>query len=74
MQSLKDKIVNMIKEEAEQYLGMSMTYSLMEFLKEKFDELIAQQPEEPEKLEMEKICITDQEPQVSYLIRIVCFW
>lgn len=41
-----------------------MTYSLFEFIKEKFDELIEEQPNEPEKLEVEKICITDQEPQV----------
>lgn len=41
-----------------------MTYSLFEFIKEKFDELIVEQPNEPEKLEVDKLCITDQEPQV----------
>ncbi|KAJ8944047.1 hypothetical protein NQ318_016245 [Aromia moschata] len=50
--------------EAEQYLGMSMTYSLFEFVKEKFDELIEEQPEHvSEKLEVDKLCISDQEPQ-----------
>ncbi|KAF2898302.1 hypothetical protein ILUMI_07873 [Ignelater luminosus] len=45
-QSLKDKIKELVLIEAEQYLGMSMTYSLFEFVKEKFDELIKEQPEE----------------------------
>ncbi|XP_017773936.1 PREDICTED: RWD domain-containing protein 4 [Nicrophorus vespilloides] len=43
--TLKEKIVKLVEEEAEQFLGMSMTYSLFEFLKEKFDELIAEQPD-----------------------------
>ncbi|KRT79263.1 hypothetical protein AMK59_8572, partial [Oryctes borbonicus] len=43
---LKEKIIKMVQMEAEQYLGMSMTYSLFEFIKEKFDELIVDQSEE----------------------------
>ncbi|KAF5283503.1 hypothetical protein FQR65_LT02656 [Abscondita terminalis] len=39
-QCLKDKIKEIVLEEADQYLGMSMTYSLFEFVKEKFEELI----------------------------------
>jgi hypothetical protein len=31
--------------EAEQYLGTAMTYTLFEFVKEKFEELLAGQPE-----------------------------
>lgn len=46
MKSLKEKICKLVSTEAEQYLGMSMTYSLFEFVKEKFDELIQDQPEE----------------------------
>ncbi|GJQ76053.1 hypothetical protein Trydic_g18104 [Trypoxylus dichotomus] len=42
---LKEKIIKMTQTEAEQYLGMSMTYSLFEFIKEKFDDLIVDQPE-----------------------------
>lgn len=61
---LKNKIIDLLNNEAQQYLGMSMTYSLFEFVKEKFDELIEEQPNEPEKLDVEKLCITDQEPQV----------
>ncbi|KAK5644316.1 hypothetical protein RI129_005616 [Pyrocoelia pectoralis] len=38
--SLKQKMRDMVLEEAEQYLGMSMTYSLFEFIKEKFDDLV----------------------------------
>lgn len=64
---LKNNVTAILKTEAEQYLGMSMTYSLFEFIKEKFDELIDEQPNEPAKLEVEKLCIADQEPQVLIL-------
>lgn len=37
---LKEQVVGMIKDEAQQYIGMSMTYSLFEFVKEKFDDII----------------------------------
>ncbi|KAF7288047.1 RWD domain-containing protein 4 [Rhynchophorus ferrugineus] len=60
--SLKQKIVELVSNEAEQYIGMSMTYSLFEFLKEKFDELIAEQPESPVELDVGKLCISEQEP------------
>ena len=39
---MKDKIVQLVSKEADQHLGMSMTYTLFEFVKEKFDELIDQ--------------------------------
>ena len=32
--------------EGEQYLGMSMTYSLFEYVKENFDKLLEEQPEQ----------------------------
>lgn len=54
-----------MKEEAEQYLGMSMTYSLFEFVKEKFEELIKEQPNEPLKIHVEKLCITEEDTPVS---------
>lgn len=45
-----------------------MTYSLFEFVKEKFEELIEQQPEgSNEKLDIDKLSITDQEPQQVFL-------
>lgn len=41
-----------------------MTYSLFEFVKEKFEELIEQQPDEiSERLDVDKLCISEQEPQ-----------
>lgn len=43
---MKEKICKLVSCEAEQYLGMSMTYSLFEFVKERFEELIQDQPEE----------------------------
>ncbi|KAJ8967309.1 hypothetical protein NQ317_013778 [Molorchus minor] len=53
MPSLKEKIVNVVLSEAEQYLGMSMTYSLFEF----------EQPEiASDKLDVDKLCILEQEP------------
>ncbi|KAG5884355.1 hypothetical protein JTB14_030794 [Gonioctena quinquepunctata] len=63
IQALKKKIIDIVSTEAEQYLGMSMTYSLFEFVKEKFEELINEQPDQPEKLEVEKLCISAPEAQ-----------
>ncbi|CAG9765519.1 unnamed protein product [Ceutorhynchus assimilis] len=54
--SLKTKICDLVRTESEQYLGMSMTYSLFEFVKEKFEELIEEQPEN---VEMDKLRITE---------------
>jgi hypothetical protein len=59
---LKDKIVSLVLEEADQYLGMSMTYTLFEFLKERFDTLIAEQPENPETSEKSVTVRTGPEP------------
>ena len=44
-QGVKDTFAAAVTEEAEQYLGMSMTFSLIEFLKENFDRLMADQPD-----------------------------
>lgn len=43
---MKNKISKLVSAEADQYLGMSMTYSLFEFVKERFEELIQDLPEE----------------------------
>jgi len=43
--AIKQSVISAVKEEAEQYLGMSMTFSLVEYLKENFDTLMADQPE-----------------------------
>ncbi|XP_060528857.1 RWD domain-containing protein 4 isoform X2 [Cylas formicarius] len=63
--SIKDKVVNLVKTEAQQFLGMSMTYSLFEFVKEKFEELIKDQPDNINEIEVEKLHILDQEPSQS---------
>lgn len=39
--SLKDKITSILKEEGEQWLGCGMTYTLFECLKDKVEELLA---------------------------------
>lgn len=44
-QVVKDGVAAAVREEGDQYLGMSMTFSLIEFLKENFDRLMADQPE-----------------------------
>jgi len=61
-QSLKDKIAQLVLDEAEQYLGMSMTYSLFEFVKEKFDEFIQQQPEDEIEINEDVKELTISEP------------
>lgn len=69
MQSLKDKITNLVKEEASQYLGMSMTYSLFEFVKERFEELIQEQPEQTviESNDIDKLKISDTQVSTKFL-------
>lgn len=61
---MKEKIIELVLKEAEQYLGMSMTYSLFEFIKEKFDDLLKEQPEVIDNMEIERLTI--MEPQVSF--------
>ncbi|RZC40134.1 RWD domain-containing protein 4 [Asbolus verrucosus] len=64
--SLKEKVVALVLTEAEQYLGMSMTYSLFEFIKEKFDELIQEQPENLDNItEFEKLTTADSDQGLS---------
>ncbi|GLV31075.1 uncharacterized protein CBL_12148 [Carabus blaptoides fortunei] len=43
--SVKNKVVDLMSSEAEQFLGEAMTYSLIECIKEKFDELMQEQPD-----------------------------
>lgn len=50
-------------EEADQYLGMSMTYSLFEFVREKFDDLVQLQGEEEEVDEPDVKSLSIGEPQ-----------
>lgn len=45
MNPVKEKIVQVLNEEATQWLGCGMTYTLFECLKDKIDELVIEQPE-----------------------------
>ncbi|KAJ1530690.1 hypothetical protein ONE63_005556 [Megalurothrips usitatus] len=43
--SVKEEILKHIEEETEQYLGMPMTYTIFESVKEKLEDLLKEQPE-----------------------------
>lgn len=45
IQKLKDKVVELINNEAEQWLGTAMTYTLFQLIQEHLKELIDEQPE-----------------------------
>uniref|UniRef100_T1J2I9 RWD domain-containing protein n=1 Tax=Strigamia maritima TaxID=126957 RepID=T1J2I9_STRMM len=47
---VKESIINKINEEADQYLGTAMTYTLIEWVKENADDLLADQPDDGESL------------------------
>lgn len=57
---MKLTIQNALKEEAEQWLGCGMTYTLFECLKERIDELTAEQPEHAlvQSIDLEKVGIS----------------
>lgn len=44
--TVKEKILTAVRAEAEQFLGMSMTFSIFDYVKENFDSLVADQPED----------------------------
>jgi len=44
----KEHFVQAVKDECEQYLGMSMTYTIFEYVKENLDTLLEKQPEKIE--------------------------
>ncbi|XP_060810075.1 RWD domain-containing protein 4-like [Amyelois transitella] len=59
--SVKEKILSVVSNEAEQWLGCAMTYTLFEALKEKASEILAEQTEEAVvAAKVEKIVIDDQ--------------
>jgi hypothetical protein len=59
--------LNSISEEAEQFLGMSMTYSLFEWVRESLDTLLENQPESLQIVcdEVDKLSVKDssEEPE-----------
>ncbi|KAK7790076.1 hypothetical protein R5R35_012998 [Gryllus longicercus] len=61
---IKENIVTVVNQEAEQYLGAAMTYTLFEFVKEKAEELVAAQPDAIVKdLGVSMDCVSISEPQ-----------
>ncbi|XP_060810853.1 RWD domain-containing protein 4 [Amyelois transitella] len=59
--SVKEKILSVVSNEADQWLGCAMTYTLFEALKEKASEILAEQTEEAVvAAKVEKIVIDDQ--------------
>lgn len=61
IESVKKRITDIVSTEAEQFLGEAMTYSLFECLKEKFDEVISEQPEEIVE-NIERVTISEERP------------
>jgi len=43
--AVKEEIIKAVTEEAEQYLGMSMTYSIFEWVRENLETLLSNQPD-----------------------------
>merc|ERR1711923_586878 len=64
---VKQEIIKAVTEEAEQFLGMSMTYSLFEWVRESLDTLLANQPETLQTVcdDVEKLSVkeTSEEPE-----------
>ncbi|XP_053625300.1 RWD domain-containing protein 4 [Plodia interpunctella] len=61
LQAVKEKILSVVTDEAEQWLGCAMTYTLFEALKEKVSEILAEQTEEAVVVaKVDKIVIDDQ--------------
>merc|ERR1719370_1693434 len=65
--SVKEGILKAVKDEAEQFLGMSMTYSLFEWVRESLDTLLENQPETLQIVcdEIEKLAVKEssEEPE-----------
>lgn len=58
------------------YLGAAMTYTLFEFIKEKFDEIIECQPQQVNSSEIsmkvDNISLTDNQVKI-YFFKLFCF-
>ncbi|XP_059083823.1 RWD domain-containing protein 4-like isoform X2 [Tigriopus californicus] len=64
---VKESVLTAVKSEAEAMLGMSMTYSLFEHVKEHIEELLANQPDVIQVVTeaMSKVKTTDDDSEVS---------
>ena len=46
LSTVKNQIIQSVNTEAEQYLGMSMTFTIFEYVKENLETILAEQPNE----------------------------
>lgn len=76
--SVKEKIITGIQEQAEVNLGMSMTFTLFEWLKEAKDELLEDQPAEATVMGVSEITSSignisvDDQGEVCYIYPYFC--
>lgn len=63
--SVKEKILVVVNNEVEQWLGAAMTYTIFECLKDRVGELLADQVEEVVTPRVEKIVISEQNDQTK---------
>ena len=73
---VKTKILDYVKSEGDQYLGMSMTFTLFEQVKENIEDLLADQPDQieavkeiSEKLEEVEVFKKDKSPKKEQLTK-----
>lgn len=69
MQDVKDKVAKLVEEEAEQWLGSAMTYTLFQSVQEHYAELVSEQPEAVVDINTQtsQLKITDDSQQVRTL-------
>ena len=70
---VKEQVIESVKAEAEPYLGMSMTFTIFEYVKENLDTLLSEQPEELQTATAEvsdRLANTDLEDQESSKITV----
>lgn len=72
--SVKEKIQGVLEEEAQQWLGCGMTYTLFECLKERLEELTSAQPEHTKVVaevteEVEKLEVSGKAPKKEHLTK-----
>lgn len=70
MAEIREKIVNVVLNEAEQYLGSAMTYTLFEFVKEKQTELTSEIIEKRNCVQEDPVKCNEFN-QVSTLLKVI---
>lgn len=66
VQEVKDKVLQHLEAEANQWLGSAMTYTLFQYVQEHYTELISAQPDSVVDLNLQtnQLKITDENQQV----------